>query len=59
MKFIRGQWVKYSNKIFPRYEKSHWEIKISENKYKIFHDWELANIYDELLKIKKEMKNGS
>ena len=58
MKFVKGQWIKYSNKIFPRYIIAHWEIAYEKDKFKIFTNWEVANIYEELLKLKRELRNS-
>ncbi len=45
MRFISGQWIKYSNKFFPRYMRGHWEVMISEKKFVGFYSFENALIF--------------
>jgi len=56
MKFVKGRWVKYSNRIFPRYERQHCLVRINKIKSIAFYDFENAVIFEELIKIKNQRK---
>lgn len=58
MKFNRGQWIKYSNKWFPRYVKKHWTVEISDKTSICFFNWENAMIYEELIKCVKSQETA-
>ena len=56
MKFIKGQWIKYSNKIFPRYARALWEVKITRTRFRGFYDRSDAEIFERILKLEKEIR---
>ena len=49
VKLHKGKWVKFSNKIFPRYIKKHWTVQVTEKRSMAFNNWENAIIYEELI----------
>ncbi len=53
MRFVKGKWVKYSNKIFPRYEKKHYIVRVSGLRSVSFYIFEHAQIFQELINMRR------
>lgn len=51
VEYNKGQWMKYSNKWFPRYSKRHWVVWETETRGVCFFDFENAIIYNKLLEL--------
>lgn len=58
MKFEKAKWVKYSNKILPRYAKKIWTIQIEKDKHIGFHNFENAIIFEKLIELEKKFVKG-
>lgn len=48
---IEACWKKYSNRLFPKYEKKHWVVWMEDTKAVAFRNFELAHIYSEVIKL--------
>ncbi len=56
MKIIKAGWVKYSNKLFPRYVPKHWIVSIDEYKAVQFDNFENAIIFEKLIEVEKKLE---
>ena len=54
MEMVKGKFVKYSNKIFPKYVRKHWIVKLDDSHSVGFNNFELAVIYEKVLDIDKK-----
>lgn len=54
MKYVKGKWVKYSNRIFPKYVKKHWNVDVSKIRSIAFNNFENAVIFQELINLRYE-----
>lgn len=57
MRFRKGKWIKYSNKILPRYVRAHWETKLTNDKYLAFSNWERAMIFEQIYKLNDRFRD--
>ena len=55
MQTEKAHWVKYSNKIFPRYVRKLFLVKIGSKKFVGFHNFENAIIYEKLMKVHNDI----
>lgn len=56
MKTEKGHWVKYSNRIFPKYERKLFLIEVKPKTFIGFHNFENAVIYEKLMEIQKDLE---
>ena len=56
MEYRSSGFHKYSNKLLPMYDKTSWTVWKSDKEGVLFHNFENANIFSELLKLKELIK---
>jgi len=55
LEYKKAGWIKYSNRLFPRYEKEHWTVWITARKGVSFHNYENAVIFERLVQFQESL----
>ena len=55
MEYEKSGWKKYSNRLFPRYDKESWTVWVTCRKGVAFHNYENAVIFERLVKFQEEI----
>lgn len=55
MKYVKRRLVKYGNRLFPKCEEEHWEVKVDDKLSMGFSSWENALIFDKLMKLEHKL----
>lgn len=56
MIFVRGEWVKCINRVFPRYVRKHYEVRVNSVRSVAFDNFENAVIFQELINLRRKRR---
>ncbi len=55
IQYEKAGWKKYSNRLFPKYEKESWTVWVTTRKGVSFHSFENAVIFEKLVKLHEQL----
>ena len=59
MEYTKAGWIKYSNRLFPKWEKEHWTVWVTARQGTAFHNYENAIIFKKLVEVQEQIQQDA